>query len=411
MDILIKQPWVVTQDASRRIIKKDVFVSGNIINEISDSIATARAEYRIDAEGMILAPGLINTHTHVAMGSMRGVADDVPLSKFLEKTFAIDAKRTEQDIYSSSIMGMREMVRTGTTSFLDLYYSEDVIARAAKKIGIRAFLSWVVLDKDKTTQKGNPLNNAENFIRRFGDRKPNMINAGVGLQGIYVCNDDTIGAAADIAERHDTIIPMHVSETSMEVDNTRKEHGHGVVEHLDKLNVLNKRFVAVHAVHVSGKEIKLLAKTAAVSHNPISNTKLGNGTAPIHEMSRSKVNVTLGTDSVASNNNLDMFSTMKFASLLQKNRMGDASELAAQQILDFATVNAAKALGYGDLLGSVEEEKLADLILIDPYPNALPLSRSNIVSNMVYAVSGLNVDTTIVNGVPLMLGKEQSAGV
>ncbi len=407
MDILIKRPWVVTQDASRRIIKKDVFVSGNTIDEIGDSIGV-RAEYRIDAEGMILAPGLINTHTHVAMGSMRGIADDVPLGKFLEKTFAIDAKRTEQDIHSSSIMGMREMVRTGTTSFLDLYYSEDIIAKAAKRMGLRAFLSWVVLDKDKTTQKGNPKDNAENFIKRFRSRKPALINAGVGLQGIYVCNDDTISAAADIAERYNTVIPMHVSETNVEVDNVKKEHGHGVVEHLDKLGVLNKRFVAVHTVHVSEKEVKLLAETAAVSHNPISNMKLGNGAAPIHEMSKSRVNVTLGTDSVASNNNLDMFSTMKFASLLQKNRLGDASELSAQRVLDFATINAAKALGYGNRLGSVEEGKLADLILIDPYPNAIPLSRSSIVSNMVYAVSGLNVDTTIVDGVPLMLGKEQS---
>lgn len=405
MDLLIKGAWVVTQDKSRRIAKTDVFVSGGRIDEIGSRI-NARPDYKVHADGKILAPGLINTHTHVAMSDMRGIADDVPLSKFLEKTFAIDAKRSNSDIRSASMSGMLEMVRTGTTSFLDLYYSEDIIASAAKKAGLRAFLSWVSLDKDKTTQKGDPLNNAENFIRRFKKDKDLMMNAGVGLQGIYVCNEDTILKSSEISKRYNTVLPMHVSETKLEVENARREYGKGVVEFLGELGVLNERFMAVHSVHVSGKEISLLAKTGAnVSHNPVSNMKLGNGAAPISEMLNRGVSVTLGTDSVASNNNLDMFSTMKFASLLQKNRNEDASVLSAQKILDFATVEAARALGMGSQIGSIEEGKLADLILIDPFPNALPLSRGNIVSNMVYAVTGLNVEATVVNGVPLMLEK------
>jgi 5-methylthioadenosine/S-adenosylhomocysteine deaminase len=233
-----------------------------------------------------------------------------------------------------------------------------------------------------------------------------MMNAGVGLQGIYVCNEDTILKSSEISKRYNTVLPMHVSETKLEVENARREYGKGVVEFLGELGVLNERFMAVHSVHVSGKEISLLAKTGAnVSHNPVSNMKLGNGAAPISEMLNRGVSVTLGTDSVASNNNLDMFSTMKFASLLQKNRNEDASVLSAQKILDFATVEAARALGMGSQIGSIEEGKLADLILIDPFPNALPLSRGNIVSNMVYAVTGLNVEATVVNGVPLMLEK------
>src|SRR5271157_73119 len=167
MSILIKNPWIVTQNRKREILRKDVYIEEDRIVEISDSINTG-AEYKIDGTNKILMPGLVNTHTHIAMGFMRGLVDDIDLSSFLDKTFKLDANRSNEDLYYSALLGMAESIRFGTTTILDLYYGEDVIARAAKKAGIRAVLAWVALDKEFTTQKGVPLRNAESFIRGFG---------------------------------------------------------------------------------------------------------------------------------------------------------------------------------------------------------------------------------------------------
>ncbi|MEM3754025.1 MAG: amidohydrolase family protein, partial [Candidatus Micrarchaeaceae archaeon] len=284
------------------------------------------------------------------------------------------------------------------TSFLDLYYGEEVIARAAAKLGARAFLAWAILDKEYTTQKGVPLENAERFIRKFIGRNP-LLNPEVGLQGIYVCSAETMRKAKELAERYDRIITMHLAESKREVEESRKKRGKDPIRYLEEIGFLGRRLIAAHAVHADNADISLLAGNGVtVSHNPVSNMKLGNGIAPIYEMLRAGVNITLGTDSAASNNNLDMFQSMKFASLLQKGANSNPGIATAQQVLDFATVNAAKALGMQDKIGSIKEGMLADVVLLNPSPNGLPLSRANAVANIVYAMEGLNVEMSIVNG-------------
>ncbi|MGC8584733.1 MAG: amidohydrolase family protein [Thermoplasmata archaeon] len=397
MSILIKNGFIVTQNKNRDIFEGDVYIEGNRIMEIGKNLHN-EADYMIDASENIIVPGLINTHTHVGMGGFRGLIEDMQLDDFLKKTFDLDSKRTNDDIYHSSMISIAEMLRNGITSFLDLYYSEDIIARAVKDSGIRGFLSWVTLDERYTTQSGSPINNAENFIIRF--KGAERIYPSVGFQGVYVCSDETMMKGKEIAEKHNTLMHMHLSETRKEVYDFLKRTNKRPVEHLYDIGFLNDKLIAAHTVWITIREIKMLGeKMVSSSHNSVSNMKLGTGgAAPIPEMIKYGVNVTLGTDSNTTNNNLDLFDVMKTSGLLHKNERWDASILKAQEIFDMATINAAKALKMEKYLGSIEEGKLADIAIIDPYPNGIPLRKETIIPNLVYAIKGLNVKTTIVDG-------------
>ncbi|MEM4934796.1 MAG: amidohydrolase family protein, partial [Thermoplasmata archaeon] len=301
MSILIKNGTVVTQNMDRKIVESNIYIEDNFITEIGKNI-NHEAEYVIDAKNKIVMPGFINTHTHVGMSMFRGVIEDMQLDRFLEKTFVLDSKRTEDEIYYSSLLSIAEMIRTGTTSFLDLYYDEHIIARAVEKSGIRGFLSWVTLDKEYTTQKGDPLKNAEEFISSH--LKKERIIPLIGFQGVYVCSDETLLKGKEIAERYGVLMHMHLSETRKEVYDYLKKKNKRPVEHLKEINFLNNNLISAHNVWLTIREIDYLALSGVnVSHNPVSNMKLGTGGAsPIIEMMNRKVNVTLGTDSVVTNN-------------------------------------------------------------------------------------------------------------
>jgi len=394
MSILVRNAWLVTQNEKREIIKGDIYLEDGLIADMGK--VNVEADHIIDGKNKIVIPGLINTHTHVAMTDMRGIADDVDLEDFLSIVWKEEAKRNREDIYRGARLGIEEMLRTGTTTFLDMYSDEDVIARAVKEMGIRGYLGWAVVDEEITTQEGNPLKNAEKFIRNF--REEELITPLIAPHAVYTCNEDTLMGAKEIAEKYDTLITIHISETRKEVYEHRKKTGMRPVEWLEKIGFLNDRIIAAHLVWLTLNEIKILAKREVkASHNPISNMKLANGGAmPLPEMIQNDVLITLGTDSAVSNNNLDMFEVMKFAALLHKNERWNASITNAQSVLDFATIDAAKALGLN--AGSLEVGKLADIVILDPKPNGLPLKKDTIVSNIVYALNGLNVKMTIVNG-------------
>ncbi len=395
MSILIKNGWIITQNENRDVMRGDIYVEDGKIVEVGN--VNVEAEHKINAENMIVMPGLINTHTHVAMTDMRGIADDVDLEDFLAIMWKEEAKRNREDIYHGAKLGIEEMLRTGTTSFVDMYSDEDIIAKAVKESGIRGFLGWAVVDKEITTQEGNPIKNAEKFIRKFQNDK--FVTPFIAPHAIYTCNEETLLKSKEIAEKYGTMITMHVSETRKEVYDHRKKFGLRPVEWLEKIGFLSDKLLGAHMVWLTLHEIKILSKRGVkVSHNPTSNMKLGHGgSMPLIEMLQNNVLVTLGTDSAVSNNNLDMFEEMKFAALLHKNERWDASVTNAQMILDFATINAANALNLN--AGSIEEGKLADIVIVDATePNARPLRKDNIVSNIVYSISGLNVKYTIVNG-------------
>ncbi|MGC8687569.1 MAG: amidohydrolase family protein [Candidatus Micrarchaeia archaeon] len=395
MTILIRNALLVTQNSQRSIFKSNLFIKGNRIAYIGSK--SPSADVVMEGDGYAVLPGFINTHTHVAMSMFKGLLDDIDLELFLEKTFKLDSNRKENEIFDSALLGIKEMIDSGITSFLDLYYSEDTIARAAQQAGIRSFLSWVVLDKKYTTQHGNPIDNAKRFIKSF--RGNNLVTPSVGIQGVYVASDATIAKAESLAKEYNTILHMHLAETRKEITDYSKKTGDTPVAHLYKHKMLNQRVVAAHCVWLSEDEIKMLAKSGiSVSWNHISNAKLASGSAPISEMLESGVNISIGTDSNGSNNSLNMFEAMKFSALSLKDKTGDAAKISAQRVFDMATINGAKALHRKDL-GSIELGKKADLVLLDiEKPNMTPSSELNIVNNIVYSANPSNVSHVIING-------------
>lgn len=359
----------------------------------------SKADEIVDAAGCVVMPGLINCHTHVAMAIMRSVADDVKLEKFLERTFAIDSKRTPDDIAAGATLGCLEMARSGTTTFLDLYYSQDVIARSVEEVGLRGYLGWAVLDERFTTQKGRPLKNCEAFIKAHKDRP--LIKPLVAPQGVYACSDETMMEARRLAAKEKTFCHYHLSETRHEVYEYQKQKGKRPVEHLADIGFFSKGDIAAHGAWLTINEVRTLARAGvSVAHCPTSNMKLASGgVAPVPEMLAEGVQVSLGTDGCSSNNGLDMFLEMKFASLMHKHHKWDASVLPAQKMLDMATIDAAKCLGAEKELGSIEPGKKADLVIMDTrIPGMTPTRVDNVVPNIVYSCHGSAVRDTIVNG-------------
>ena len=395
---VIRDAWIVTQDASRRIIRGDIQIRDERIVSVGP-VFNGTADEEIDASGDIVMPGLVNTHTHVAMSVMKGAADDLQFPDFLEKVFSIDSDRTDKDIDTGTKLGCLEMIRGGTTTFMDLYYSEDVIAKATEQAGIRGIHCWCVLDEQFTTQKGNPLDNCRRFCESHkGMRKG---RTGVGLQGVYVCNEDTCKSAKQLSDDLNVPLHLHLSETRKEVNDHRKRTGKRPAEWLYDLGALNGKTVAAHSAWMTINEVRLMGKAKmSIASCPVSNMKLATGgVAPIPEMIQNGVNVSLGTDGSTTNNSLDMFSEMKILGLLQKSSRWDATVTPAQMLLDIATINGAKAVGMGGETGSLEPGKYADIVILDgKAPNLRPLLPENMISNIVYSASSLNVKTVMCQG-------------
>ncbi|MBO4552421.1 MAG: amidohydrolase family protein [Candidatus Methanomethylophilaceae archaeon] len=398
MITVIRDAWIVTQDANRNILKGDIVVDGDRIVSVGTKY-NGSADEEIDASGDIVMPGMINTHTHVAMAPLKGICDDLLFPDFLDKVFKIDSDRTDYDLEMGAKLGCAEMMRGGTTTFVDLYYSEDVIAKAVQESGIRGVLCWCCLDEQFTTQKGNPLNNCKHFYETHKDKR--KILPGVGLQGVYVCGEETCVGAKEFAEEKDLPLNFHLSETRGEVNNHKNKTGLRPAEWLDKIGALTPKMIAAHSAWLTMNEVRLMgAAGMSVSLCAVSNMKLATGgVAPVPEFLQNNVNVTIGTDSNNTNNSLDMFSEMKIAGLLHKSARWDATVAPAQQLLDFCTINGAKAIGMADKLGSIEAGKYADLVILDgKAPNMRPLLPENMVANIAYSASSLNVKTVLCQG-------------
>lgn len=405
MRTAIRNAWILTQNPKREIIRGDVIIDGDWIVSVGPVGLPADAE--IDATGDIVMPGMINTHGHAAMSVMKGVVDDLSFPDFLDRVFQVDSDRSEADMDLGTKLGCLEMIRSGTTTFVDLYYDEDVIARAVQEAGIRGVLCWCVLDEQFTTQKGNPLDNCRKFCSSHRDLR--KIVPGVGLQGVYVCGEQTCIDAAAYARAENLLLHFHLSETRGEVYEHKRKTGLRPAEWLDSIGVLGDNCLAAHSAWLTINEIRLMAKAGmSVSTCPSSNMKLATGgVAPIPEMLELGMNVSVGTDGSTTNNSLDMFAEMKTLGLLQKSSRWDPTIATAQQLLDFCTINAATALKMGDRIGSLETGKYADLIILDgKAPNLRPLLPENLVSILAYSSCGLNVKTMFCQGDLIMLDRE-----
>jgi len=383
------------------VVSGDVLVEeGRIVSVGSSDLS---ADEVIDCTGCAIVPGLINLHNHVPNTLLRGVADDVPLEEMLPKAAVIDAKLTRRDVQVGALLGCVEMIRSGTTSFHDLFYWEDEVARAVRESGIRGFLSWVTLDESRTTQHGSPLKNADAFVaKQKGDP---LVTPSVGVQGVYAASEETCTKAREIADRHQVRLHMHLSETRGEVEHHRKETGHRPIAWLEMIGFLGPGLTAAHCVWVTINEVRTLARHGvSVAHCPVSNMKLASGgVAPVPEMLREGVVVGLGTDSPISNNAMDVFADMKIASLLHKATRWDARAMPAQAVLDLATIGAARALHVDSELGSIEVGKRADLAVVSLQgAHTTPFYPETLISQLVYSCRGSDVRATIVDGQILM---------
>ncbi len=407
IDILIINGSVLTMDPQDTLIKNGaVAVSADRIVEVGteDALsASYQAAKIIDARGGIIMPGLVNTHTHAAMTCFRGLADDLPLMTWLhDYIFPAEAKLTFDIVYQGTRLACSEMILSGTTTFCDMYLFEEAVAQAVKEAGMRAVVGEVIYDFPSPNYGPveDGLKYTEALIEKWRDDP--LITIAVEPHSAYVCSPDLLQKARAIADRNDVPIVIHLSETEREVVQIREKYGRTPVAHLAEIGFLCPNLIADHCVALTAKDTALLKDfDVKIAHNPESNMKLASGVAPIPELLRQGITVGIGTDGCASNNNLDMFQEMDTAAKLHKVHTLDPTVMDARTVVSMATIDGARVLGMGDIIGSLEAGKKADIIIIDiRSPHLMPMY--NIYSHLVYAVTGSDVVTSVVNGRVLM---------
>ncbi|MFH1403176.1 MAG: amidohydrolase [Candidatus Altiarchaeota archaeon] len=391
------------------ILLKDVMLYGretSILIE-GDRIAGVgaveeSAEHVIDGRGKCALPGLVNTHTHAAMTLMRGYADDLPLQEWLEKhIWPLEANLTEDDVYWGTRLACLEMIRSGTTCFNDMYWHMEGACRAVDDSGIRGFMGGVLIDMFDEGKAEEQIRENERIIPRLRGEFGGRVNLTLGPHALYTVSADSLKWCAEYARENGMLVHFHLSETEREVSDCVKKNGKRPVEYLDGLGFLGPNLVCAHSVWLDDNEIRILAERGVkVSHCPVSNMKLAVGSALRYDDLRNAgVTVSLGTDGCASNNNLDMFESMKFAALLQKMHYNSQTTMPASDALRMATIDGARSLGLN--AGAIEEGMLADVILMDlRRPDLTP--HHNLESDIVYSTNGSCVDTVICDGRVLM---------
>ncbi len=345
---------------------------------------------------MIALPGLINTHTHAGMSLLRGYADDLELMTWLEdKIWPMEANMSPEDIKCGSKLAILEMLKNGITTFNDMYFAMEEVADVVGESGIRAQLGYGLIE-EKDGPEG--LAYTERFIESFHNSCDGRITCNIAPHAPYTCSQEYLQKIVKLADDFDVNIHTHIAETVQEVNDLIDSKGISPVKYLNEIGVLDQNLIAVHCVHVDENDIIMLAdKNVSVSHNPSSNTKLASGISPISRMMEKEVNVSLGTDSAASNNNLDLITEARLASYLQKVNTGDATEIDISQMLAMITENAAETLNL-DNLGKLKSGYKADIILVDKEYSPEFYPDHNSLSNLFYAGSGNNVKYVIIDG-------------
>jgi 5-methylthioadenosine/S-adenosylhomocysteine deaminase len=380
----------------------NVHVEGNRIAEVGPK---READVTIDGRGKALVPGFVNAHTHAAMTLLRGYADDMPLQDWLStRIWPAERRITPDAIYWGTKLACVEMVKSGTTCFNDMYFHTDRAAKAVQETGIRAVLSEGFIDLSDPGRAEEQFRQAREAVRRIEAMRCDRVVPALGPHGVYTVSGDSLREMRRWADEAGRLIHIHVSETRAEVEGARKDHGKTPVEYLDALGVLGPDVVAAHSVWLEEAEIRTLAgRGVSVAHCPVSNMKLAVGRAmPLAAMQAARVNVSLGTDGAASNNNLDMFQTMKVAALLHKFAADRPTVATAREVFAMATVGGARALHLD--AGSLEVGKLADLVLLD-LRRAEMTPTHDLVSNVVYAAGSDCVDTVLCDGRVVMEGR------
>ncbi len=412
VDLLIINACVVTMDGDYRVFKNGaVAIGGDQILDVGP-VAEISSRYIakrvIDGSGKLLMPGLINVHTHSPMTIFRGFADDLPLLEWLyDHIFPLEAKFTNPDnVRAGTRLAIAEMLLSGTTTFNDTYYFVNEMARVVDQIGIRAVLAESLIDfpAPNSPTPADGIAHTKTLLSEWKDHP--LVNISVAAHTPFTASMELIAMSKEMAVSHDVIFNIHVAETLWEVEDSLRKYGVTPVKFLEDLGVLDKRTIAAHCVHMNDADIAIFAnKGVSVGHNPQCNMKLANGVAPIQKFLDHGIQVGIGTDGVASNNDLDMFDELRSSALSQKLSTGDPSTLNARTVIEMATIMGARAIGMDDKIGSIEKGKKADLIMLDlSRPHANPLY--NVYSLIAYSLRGSDVETVIVNGRVLVENRE-----
>jgi 5-methylthioadenosine/S-adenosylhomocysteine deaminase len=401
--ILIKNAQIL----SGTVNKGSVLIENDKIIEIDDKIDFNHVDKVIDAENKILMPGMVNTHTHLSMTLLRGLADDLPLDTWLnEHIWPMEAHLNGNYCYVGALLACVEMIKSGTTTFNDMYFFMDDVARAVDEAGLRGVLSHGMIDLGDEEKRKAEFKETKRIIEKCHNTADGRITVAFGPHSPYTCSKELLEGVRKEANKNRNHIHIHVAETEHEVQQVMEAHGKRPFEYLDEIGLLGEDVLAAHAVHLSSDEIEIIKKRGVnLSHNPASNMKLASGVSPVDKILKKEICVSLGTDGAASNNNLDMFEEMKLAALLQKIHNMDPTILTAKQTFEMATINGATALGMKNDIGTIEVGKKADLILLDSKaPHLTPFRHP--LSHLVYSASGSDVNTTICNGKVLMENRE-----
>tara|TARA_Y100001970_G_scaffold292503_1_gene434046 strand:+ start:991 stop:2298 length:1308 start_codon:yes stop_codon:yes gene_type:complete len=402
MNLIIKNGFIITVNKNNEfLVNSNICISDGRIMSVGSIPDDFDSDHVIDATNQIVMPGLINTHTHIPMTLFRNYADDLPFWNWLiEKIKPAEDNLCAEHVYWGAKLGVLEMIRSGITCFSDMYFFMDEVAEVSCESGIRAFVCGVLMDEGKLGEKY--LKDAIDFYNNWHGKAEGRVKAIFGPHSIYLCSPEYLKEISKEVTKRDSIIHIHLSETLREVEETKEKFGKTPVQHLNDLGLLECHTIAAHCVHLFDEDIKILRDNkVSVLNNPTSNLKLGNGFAPVNLLLRKGINVSLGTDGAASNNNLNLFEEMHLASIINKAINKDSAILSANTVIRMATINGAKALGLENEIGSIEVGKMADIILID-IKKAHFYPRNDLISSIVYSAQASDVKTVLVNGEILM---------
>lgn len=405
MKTLITNAYVLDMVGdTANIEKKEILINDNIIEIIDKEIdKNIEVDEKINAKNMLVMPGLVNTHTHLAMSIFRGYKADKKLMDWLEDAiFPVEDKLQPEDIYWNSYLSCLEMIKSGTTTCNDMYFGMNKTVEAINDTGLRAVVAWCIKDdaiKDK-------IEKTREFAKIYNENKDSKIKIYVSADAPHTCNPDTIKLCVELAKELNTGLHIHLSETIDEETKIKSRYSKRSTEYLNDLNAFDVPVVLAHGIYVSDSDIEILKKIkGGISHNPISNCKLSSGICDVAKLRENGITIGLGTDGIGSTTTMDMFEEMKTAAYLQKVSTKEPSVISAYDILKMATIDGAKVLGMDDQIGTLEPGKKADMIFIKT--DKIHMCPANDVCyNLVYSSNGADVESVMIDGKIIMQNRK-----
>lgn len=394
MNILIENVKILTMADGEVIKNGNIYIENEKIKKITSDKIDFSYDKKIDGKNYLAMPGFVNAHTHVGMSLFRNFSDDVELMTWLnEKIWPLEDKLIAEDVYWASLLSHAEMIMTGTTSFADMYYFEDQTIKALEKSKMRAQISRGLTLEDKNYKK---IEENIDLFKKYENSQNGRINIAFGPHAVYTTDKNYLKEINKYAKKYKMPIHIHLSETKTENTDCMKRFNQSPTEVFEECGIFENKTIAAHGVYLSDKDLDILSKyDVSVVHNPSSNLKLSSGFLDCTRVINKKINLAMGTDSSASNNNLSMIKEISLTSLVSK--YNNPQNLKAYDVLKMATINGAKALGLDDKIGTLEEGKLADIILIDlNNPNHTP--QNNLISSLPYSTFDKDVSYVIING-------------